>query len=99
MLLWRSVQTVRRVEESTYTGNAEPKFKMNQYVRVYCGTKQDHCFRIADIRYNHDIRQFEYLYGGAFGCWQSQDSLVEGDSRKGWHYDSQGYCDNPGRGY
>jgi hypothetical protein len=21
------------------------------------------------------------------------------DERGGWHYDSQGYCDNPGRGY
>lgn len=93
----KAVQTVRELRTTTYRGGDKPKHKIGDYVRVYCGTNEGHHFYIKDIRYNYDIGKFEYLYE-PYG-WHAEGSIVSGSSRQGWHYDSQGYCDNPGRGY
>lgn len=91
--------TVTRLQGGTYEGSVMPKHKVGDYVRVYCGTNEGHCFTIKDIRFNEDIDKFEYLYPGPMGGWHAEDMIVPASSRQGWHYDSQGYCDNPGRGY
>lgn len=93
----KSVRTVRELREGPYVGKEKPAFKVGDYVRVYCGSAEGHCFWIKDVRYNHDLSKFEYLYE-MYG-WYADGSIVPAGSRKGWHYDGQGYCDNPGRGY
>ncbi len=95
----KSVRTVRETREGEYTGDKKPEFKIGDCVRVYCGRNEGHTFWVKDARYNHDIGGFEYLYDGLMGGWYSERSIVPSGSRQGWHYDSQGYCDNPGRGY
>jgi hypothetical protein len=96
----KAIQTVRRVEETEYRGKAKPQYKRGAYMRVYCGSYQDHEFVVKDIRFNHDTNKFEYLYAGILmGGWYDEDSVVPAVGRRSSHYDSQGYCDNPGRGY
>lgn len=94
----KAIRTVREIR-TTDSGSEKPKHKVGDYMCVYCGTNEGHHFYIKDIRYNYDINKFEYLYGGFMGGWHAEGSIVPAGSRKGWHYDSQGYCDNPGRGY
>lgn len=79
-----------------YRGKKQPKYALEYYVRIYSGTHQDCHFKIKAIRFNEDNGSFEYY--GLYG-WIREPSLVSATSRQGWHYDSQGYCDNPGRGY
>lgn len=93
----KSVRTVHELREGTYNGKEKPKYKVGDYMRVYCGSFEGHNFWIKDVRYNYDRNKFEYLYNG-YG-WHAEGTIVTAGSRKGWHYDSQGYCDNPGRGY
>ena len=93
----KAIRTVSVTREEEFRGTEKPKHNVGDYMRVYCGSYEDHCFTIKDVRYNHDIRKFQYLYSGA--GWYAEGSIVPEGSRKGWHYDSQGYCDNPGRGY
>jgi hypothetical protein len=93
----KAVYRVTELREGTYAGTEKPAHKVGDYMRVYCGRDEGHNFYIKDVRYNNVIRQFEYLYEGH--DWYGEKSLVCAGSRKGWHYDSQGYCDNPGRGY
>lgn len=95
----KAVRTVTKTQEEDYRGSAKPKHKIGDYMRVYCGSREGHCFYIKDIRYNHDFGKFQYLYGGLMGGWHAEGSIVSAASRKGWHYDRDGYCDNPGRGY
>ena len=77
---------------------SQPKYKIGDYMRVYCGSYQDHCFYVKAVR--EGARGFEYLYDGILmGGWYPETHIVPASSRKGWHYDSHGYCDNPGRGY
>lgn len=96
----KAIRTVTTTREETYRGTEKPKWKIGDYMRVYCGNYEGHCFKIKDIRYNHDINKFQYLYDGTLmGGWYSEGMIVEAGDRRGWHYDSQGYCDNPGRGY
>lgn len=95
----KAVRTITEMREVPYAGSEKPKHEIGDYVRVYCGSNEGHCFVIKDIRYNHDQGKFQYLYDGIMGGWYSQGTIVPAGSRKGWHYDSQGYCDNPGRGY
>lgn len=35
----------------------------------------------------------------ALAAGQQTIAVPKGSRREDWHYDSQGYCDNPGRGY
>jgi threonine dehydrogenase-like Zn-dependent dehydrogenase len=95
----KSVRTVVTCEIVTveYTGKLKPRFKVGDYVRVFAGLQEGHHFTIKDIRFNHDNESFQYYYP-LYG-WYAESWLVNGNSRQGWHYDSQGYCDNPGRGY
>jgi hypothetical protein len=95
----KSVRTVvtREIVTVTYTGTMKPRFKVGDYVRIFAGSMEGHHFTIKDVRFNYDIDGFEYFY--TFYGWHPESRLVDGNSRQGWHYDSQGYCDNPGRGY
>lgn len=95
----KAIRTIREERETPYTGSAKPKYKVGDYMRVYCGSYEGHCFSIKDVRYNHDRSTFEYLYGGFMGGWYAEGAIVPASSRQGWHYDRDGYCDNPGRGY
>ena len=96
----KAVCTAHEQSAQDYTGSAEPVYKIGDYMRVYCGSWQDHCFSVKDVRYNLDTSKFEYLYDGCLmGGWYAENCIVPGGSRAGWHYDSRGYCDNPGRGY
>lgn len=92
----RTVHTIKTAEEE-YSGKGNPRWKVGDYVKVYCGSNQDHCFTVKDIRFNADTDQFEYHY--PFYGWYGERQLTDASNRSGWHYDSQGYCDNPGRGY
>lgn len=96
----KAIRTVSVQKVTEYTGREKPKYKVGDYLKVYCGTYQDHCFYVKEVRYNHDHNKFEYLYdSGIMGGWYLEGSVGPASSRQGWHYDSQGYCDNPGRGY
>lgn len=91
----RTERIVRQVEQ-TYAGTKKPRWKLGDYVKVYSGPQQDHCFRVKEIRFNEDIEQFEYYYQ-TYG-WYNERSLTNASANTS-HYDSQGYCDNPGRGF
>ena len=96
----KAVRTVQVVKETEYTGREKPKYKVGDNLRVYSGHLEGHHFCVKKVRFNHDIDKFEYLYDGVLmGRWYPEGSVVPASSRQGWHYDSQGYCDNPGRGY
>lgn len=96
----KAVRTVCEQHEEEYHGQEKPKHKVGDYVRVYCGRMEGHRFYIKDVRYNCDLGKFQYLYDWPMGAeWYSDGAIVSAGSRKGWHYDRQGYCDNPGRGY
>ncbi|HET9285769.1 MAG TPA: hypothetical protein VFR24_27780 [Candidatus Angelobacter sp.] len=96
----KEIKTVTKTQTTEYVGKEKPKWKIGDYMRVYCGSYQDHHFYIKDIRYNADVHKFEYLYDGCLmGGWYQEGTIVPAFSRQDWHYDSQGYCDNPGRGY
>lgn len=76
------------------------KYKVGDYLRVYCGAYEDHCFSVKEVRVNAETGVHEYLYSSfLMGGWYPESHVVPASSRKGWHYDSQGYCDNPARGY
>ena len=93
----KAVRTVREMKETTHVGSDKPKHKVGDYMRVYCGSLEGHHFWIKDVRFNHDSQKFEYLHE-PWG-WRQEGTIVYAGDRRGWHYDSQGYCDNPGRGY
>lgn len=96
----KAVRSITKLTETEYRGSEKPKHKVGDNVRIYCGSDQDHHFVIKDIRFNHDTGKFEYRRDGLGGFeWRAEGTIVSGSSRQGWHYDSQGYCDNPGRGY
>lgn len=72
----KTIETVRQVVEREETLDVHPKYKVGQYMEVYCGQYEGHNFYIEDIRYNHDIRKFEYLYGGFMGGWYLENCVV-----------------------
>ena len=83
---------------------ARPEFKTGDKVRIYSGPEEDHVFAVNGVRYHEGTRwhkagfQYERVYlNGSRWIWE--DNVVSAGDRRGWHYDSQGYCDNPGRGY
>lgn len=96
----KAIRTYNETREVEYTGKEKPKYKVGDHMRVYCGRYEGHSFTIKDVRYDYDAEKFQYLYDGTLmGGWYSEGMIVPVNSRVGWHYDSQGYCDNPGRGY
>ena len=73
----KTVRTVKQVLEKNERLNLKPKYKKSQYLQCYCGSYEDHCFTVLDIRYNHDINRFEYF--GRFGInntWIPENFLV-----------------------
>lgn len=75
--MMKAIRTVNEIRETEYKGSEKPKYKLNQYMEVYCGSYEGHSFYIKDIRYNHDINKFEYLYDGTLmGGWYSENRIV-----------------------
>ncbi|MDI6027032.1 hypothetical protein QBK99_12610 [Corticibacterium sp. UT-5YL-CI-8] len=73
----KTVRTVTQTVEANETIRQEPKFKVGDYMEIYCGWNEGHCFRIEDMRFNHDHRTFEYLYGNVImGGWHAENALV-----------------------
>lgn len=73
----KTVRTVQQRVEKEEEINLKPKFEIGSYRQVYYGEYEDHCFTIKDVRYNHDLRYFEYL--GLFGIgfqWMSEKQIV-----------------------
>lgn len=86
MVRYKSVQTIRTtklLEETVVKGTAP--FSIGDWVEVYNGSEEGHCFRIADIRWNKDIGAFEYYRDdGPFWCtWYRDGQVVESRSPTG----------------
>jgi len=73
---FKTVRTVTSRIERDEAVDAAPKYAVGDYMRVYNGQYEGHRFWIKAIRYNHDIREFEYLYGVALmGGWYCANRL------------------------
>ncbi len=93
----RIVRTEKLVA-SPYKGREKPKFKVGQWLKISCGRDEGHSFVVRAVRFNLDTDQFEYWREALFANeWLSERNLTSDHRNR--HYDSQGYCDNPGRGY
>lgn len=97
-------RTIVEMIERELPVDARPQFKAGDSVKVWSGRWEDHTFTIEGVRYHEGTRHhkagFQYERHFANGSeWFWEDNLVDAKDRRGWHYDSQGYCDNPGRGY
>jgi hypothetical protein len=67
--------------------------RLRQIVAEAIATERERCAQIAD-RYNKAEQHVAKLIRAAY---QKQEPKPSRPAD--WHYDSQGYCDNPGRGY
>lgn len=93
----RTVTTTKTVT-SRYAGTAKPKYKKGDWLRIYCGRDEGHAFVVKGVRFNQDTDKFEYMRDAYFGVeWLAEGGVTS--SHRSGHYDNQGYCDNPGRGY
>jgi len=90
--------TTTKLVESRYTGKAKPEFKVGDCLKIYCGRDEGHAFVVRGVRFNLGTEEFQYLREGIWGAEWLREPSVTNDHRNR-HYDSQGYCDNPGRGY
>lgn len=90
--------TTRKLVTSRYTGKDRPKHKVGDWLKIYCGRDEGHAFVVKAVRFNLDRDKFEYLRDATWCKEWLMEGMVTSDHRSG-HYDSQGYCDNPGRGY
>ena len=72
---------------------SKPEFKVGDHVKIWAGPHENFSCWVKSVRWDNGWR-YETAYGE-----QPENNLVSIDDRRGWHYDSQGYCDNPGRGY
>ena len=80
----RTVRTQQNVIEGKYTGSKKPEYKIGDYMRVYCGSHEGHCFSIKDVRFNYDLDRFEYLYGSFLGgAWYGENMIVPAGDRRG----------------
>lgn len=74
---YTTVRTVTSIVTKTEPVAEKPEFGVKDYVQVYCGQYEGHCFWIKEVRWNHDIQKFEYLYGGMLmGGWYTGGCLV-----------------------
>lgn len=73
----KTIRTVSKIVERNEKVSKTPKFSKDDYVEIYSGYREGHCFVIKDIRYNYDYNNFEYLYGNILlGGWIPENSLV-----------------------
>lgn len=74
-----TIRTVRRTETKREKIDAKPEFKKGDYVEVCYGPWEGHHFWINAVRYNHDLRRFEYYRDNImFEHWYGEDALVRG---------------------
>ena len=92
------IVTTTKIVVTRYDGKQKPQHKVGDYLKIYCGRDEGHAFVVKAVRFNLDTNKFEYKRDGYFGFEWLQEGMVTSNHRSG-HYDSQGYCDNPGRGY
>lgn len=80
----KTIRTVTQVVERNEQIGVTPKFNKQDYVEIYSGTYEGHCFTIADIRYNYDTERFEYLYYsyGIMGGWIPENNVVSSKSQR-----------------
>lgn len=90
--------TTTKIAAQPYKGDAKPKYKEGDHLKIYCGRDEGYAFSVKAVRFNLDTEKFEYLRDGIWGQEWLQENFVTSDHRNR-HYDSQGFCDNPGRGY
>lgn len=72
----KTIRTIRQVVERDEYVSEAPQFKIGDCVEIYSGTFEGHCFWIKDVRYNHDLERFEYLYGGVMGGWYGEKNIT-----------------------
>ena len=90
--------TTRKTVTTRYAGVGTPKHKAGDWLKIYCGRDEGHAFVVKGVRFNLDRDTFEYLRDATWCQEWLAENTVTSNHRSG-HYDSQGYCDNPGRGY
>jgi hypothetical protein len=76
------------------------KFAVGDWVQIYSGPDEDCCAVVKETRWVkrnqwHEAC-WEYDLGWLFG-WRFEGQLTA--PRRSSHYDRNGYCDNPARGY
>jgi len=73
----KTIRTVRRVIERDNDALAvQPRYRIGDYMEIYCGLYEGHNFTIRDVRFNYDRHGFEYLRGDSFGGWYPENFLV-----------------------
>jgi len=73
----KTIRTVRKIVERNERLTKIPKYNKKDYVEIYCGYNEGHCFVINDIRFNHDTGMFEYLYSNLLlGGWIAENCLT-----------------------
>lgn len=73
----KTVRTVRMVVEKNERLKRTPRFGKGDYLEIYSGYREGHCFYVKDMRFNHDTDSFEYLYDGMLiGDWVPEKCLV-----------------------
>lgn len=73
----KTIRTVRRVVEAENDNfSVSPKYRVGDYMEVYCGQWEGHNFTVADVRFNYDWGGFEYLKGDCLSAWYREDAVV-----------------------
>lgn len=72
----KTIRTIRQVVERDERVAQRPEFQVGDYVEVYSGQNEGHHFWIKDVRFNHDVNCFEYLYGGFLGGWHRESNII-----------------------
>jgi hypothetical protein len=74
----KCIRTEHRVVEVEREISAKPKYKIGDYLEVYCGHLEGHEFVVKDVRYNLDRQCFEYKYNWPLEAeWYSEQVLTK----------------------
>jgi hypothetical protein len=73
----KTVRTVTVVEERDEKIDARRAFNKGDYLEIYNGPREGCCFKVADVRFNHDLNQFEYLDAGFCGGWYHEKGVIK----------------------
>lgn len=74
----KTIRTVSRIVHKEEELRQKPEFKIGDYLMVYAGSYENHCFYCKDIRYNHDSRKFEYFGNVFWADWVPETNVVVG---------------------
>jgi len=73
----KTVRTITSVQVRNEKIDARRAFKKGTYLEIYSGPRETCCFKVADVRFNHDTGEFEYLDAGFCGGWYSEKSVIK----------------------